>query len=159
MKNNIENEDYQQTQSLDKVGIALSALCVIHCIATPFLVFLSPWLASFFDSKWSHLGVFLFIVPVAYFTFYRFYKNHKNKKPMILGTIGVLLLGISLFSPGHEWAMGHEHHHDLHAHNEEHFNYLDTIINVIGSLILISGHWLNIKIHKDSKMADECCHH
>lgn len=155
MKNKQEDQNYVQTESLDKVGMFLSGLCVIHCIATPFLVFLSPWLASFFDSKWSHLGIFIFIVPVAYFTFWRFYKNHRNKKPMILGTIGILLLGLSLLSPGHEWAIGH---HD-HGHSEEHFNYIDTIINVIGSLILISGHWLNIRIHNNSKMADECCHH
>ena len=156
MINENENENYDQTQSLDRVGIILSGLCVIHCMATPFLVFFSPWLASFFDSKWSHLGIFIFIVPVAYFTFYRFYKNHKNKKPMVLGTIGILLLGLSLLSPGHEWSVGHEH---IHSDNNEHFNYVDTIINVIGSIILMAGHWLNIKIHRDSKSADECCHH
>lgn len=149
------NENYVKTQSLDKTGILLSGLCIIHCIAAPFLVFISPWLAQLFDSKWSHLGIFLFIVPVAYLTFYKFYKNHRNKKPMILGTIGILLLGLALLSPGHAWVMEAG---KVHSHNKEHFHYVDTIINVIGSLVLMSGHWLNIKIHRNSKSADDCCH-
>ena len=152
-----ETEDYTQTQSLDKVGIFLSGLCIVHCIATPFLIMFSPVVAQFFDSKWSHLGVFLFIVPVAYFTFWRFYKNHRNKIPMILGTIGILFLGLALLSPGHGWEV--EQGGDLHLHDREHFHYLDTIINIIGSIILMAGHWLNIKIHRDSKAADDCCHH
>lgn len=156
MKIENESEDYGNTQSLDKVGILLSGLCVIHCVATPFLIMFSPMFAQFFDSKWSHFAVFLFIVPVAYFTFWRFYKNHRNKKPMILGTIGILFLGLSLLSPGHRWEVGHDH---LHGHGEEHFQYVDTIINIIGSVILMSGHWINIKIHRDSRAADDCCHH
>lgn len=156
MKIEQESEDYVQTQSLDKVGMLLSGLCVIHCIATPFLIMFSPMVAHFFDSKWSHLGIFLFIVPVAYFTFWRFYKNHRNKKPMILGTIGILLLCLALLSPGHGWEIGGEH---FHSHNQEHFHYLDTIINIVGSIILMSGHWLNIKIHRDSREAVDCCHH
>jgi hypothetical protein len=156
MTSETDPQDYVQTQSLDRVGIGLSALCVIHCLATPFLIFLSPWLASFFDSKWSHLGIFIFIVPVAYFTFYRFYKNHRNKKPMILGSIGIVFLGIALLSPGHGWEIDHG---EFHNHNKEHFNYIDTIINIIGSLILMVGHWMNIKIHRDTKTASDCCHH
>lgn len=152
----MEQENYQQTQSLDRVGIILSGLCIVHCFVTPFVIMFSPMLAQFFDSKWSHLGVFIFIVPIAYFTFWRFYKNHKNKKPMILGTIGILFLLLALLSPGHGWDMGHG---DTHSHSEEHFHYLDTIINIIGSIILMAGHWMNIKIHKDSKSADDCCHH
>lgn len=157
MTSEIDPQDYEQTQSLDKVGIFLSALCVMHCLATPFLLFLSPWLGSIFESKWSHLGIFIFIVPVAYFTFYRFYKNHRNKNPMIFGTIGIILLGIALLSPGHQWEINHGEH--IHSHNEEHFNYVDTIINIIGSVVLMIGHWMNIKIHRDTKAASDCCHH
>jgi hypothetical protein len=156
MTSETEIQDYSQTQSLDKVGIFLSALCVIHCLATPFLIILSPWLGSYFDSKWSHLGIFIFIVPVAYFTFYRFYKNHRNKKPMILGTIGIFILGVALLSPGHSWEIAHD---ELHNHSEEHFNYIDTIINIVGSIILMVGHLMNIKIHRNTKTADDCCHH
>jgi hypothetical protein len=156
MTSETDPQDYTQTQSLDKVGIFLSALCVIHCLATPLLILISPWLGSYFDSKWSHLGIFIFIVPVAYFTFYRFYRNHKNKKPMIFGSIGILFLGIALLSPGHEWAINHS---EIHSHNEDHFNYIDTIINIVGSIILMVGHWMNIKIHRDTKTASDCCHH
>lgn len=152
---NLSRNKYS-TRSLDKAGIILSTICVIHCIATPFLIFISPWLAGLFDSKWSHLGIFLTIIPIAYFTFYRFYKYHRNKKPIILGSIGLLLLMSSLLSPGHDWELT-SHIHQKHANN--HFHYIDTIINILGSVLLIIGHWLNIKIHKSAKSAQECCAH
>ncbi len=75
---------------------------------------------------------------------------------MVLGTIGILIIGIALLSPGHSWEIAHD---GLHNHSKEHFNYIDTIINIIGSIILMVGHWMNIKIHRNTKTADDCCHH
>ena len=37
--------------ALDRIGISLSVLCAIHCVATPFVVLFSPWVGEIFNSE------------------------------------------------------------------------------------------------------------
>lgn len=117
----------------DQIGIACSALCSIHCLATPFLAFFSPALAHYFDSHYIHIIFFIFVVFFAFIAFKSQFKVHKNKTPMLFAFSGISLLTIGLFS---------EH---------SHYDHLENILNIIGSSLLIIGHFFNIKYSKTSK--------
>ena len=82
---------------IEKVGFYLSIVCAIHCIATPVLITLLPFLGSSFmaDHTWEmwFIGGSLVLAGVILFTDYL---KHKNLIPMslLLGTVAVKALEI-----------------------------------------------------------------
>ena len=68
------------TVKTDKVGIIASALCMIHCIGTPFLFLAKSCSASCCEASpnwWSSLD-FLFLL-ISFFAIYQSSKNYTKK--------------------------------------------------------------------------------
>lgn len=116
----------EQTGKWDRVGIFLSSLCAIHCLVTPFLLLGLPVLGETFESHWFHIGMALFVVPVAYYAFISGFKHHQQKHVLIAGLLGSSMIGVAAFLP-HEWVEFYE---------------LD-LVTIVGSLILVTAHILN----------------
>lgn len=110
---------------IDKLGLSLSGLCAIHCLLTPlFLLFLPAW-GTFFKHEAVHLIFFLFVVPLALLSFVGVYKKHGDKTPLILGSIGSLMLLISLVEHGHQ--------EGIH------------LVSLFGSGFLVAGHLKSLR--------------
>lgn len=84
----------------DQLGIGLSLLCTIHCLALPFGLMFFPLLAQYFlTHPLIHLVLALLIIPSGAYAFIQGYKNHSSKWVLITGLVGlgVLSLAIILF--------------------------------------------------------------
>lgn len=81
--------------------MAVSALCVVHCVATPLVLGLLPALGLSFlveDEFHQILAGLVLIVAVA--AFVPGYRVHRQLGVPALGAFGILLLGGAAFVPG-----------------------------------------------------------
>lgn len=122
----------EETEAVDRVGIVISALCCIHCMAIPLLVIFAPSLGSLFENPWVHLLSLGLVIPLGFFAFISKFKVHENKTPLIIGIIGMSLLFL-----GH---LGHElFSSDLGAQ-------IELVASVVGGLSLVTAHIINIRL-------------
>jgi hypothetical protein len=120
----------EETSLKDRLGIIASCICAIHCLATPLLTLAWPFIATHTAHEWIHIGLLLFVAPLALFAFSTQRKKHGSNVPFAFGISGLAFLAAGVIF------------HDL-AH--DHFA-LYVAINVIGSSLLIYGHYKNIKL-------------
>jgi phosphoglycerol transferase MdoB-like AlkP superfamily enzyme len=94
---------------IEKVGFYLSLACAVHCIATPVLITLLPFLGGSFISNHSweiwFIGVSLILASVLLFNDFR---KHQNALPLILlaGSLLVKLLEIVWLGHKYEFLTG-----------------------------------------------------
>ena len=97
MKNQIHTEHL----TADRLGIAASLLCSIHCILPSLLIpfgFLG-WIGSF--HHWGYHAAFLSLAIVtAYYAFNKGYKRHHRKEVLFLAITGLLLFVTGMFLGG-----------------------------------------------------------
>ena len=154
-------------QFSDKLSICLSLCCILHCIALPVIILMIPSFASLWiNNEKVHVILVLFAVPISLFAMAKSLRVHHNYKCISLAIIGLSLLIGAIFMHninfGSESHSGHEevaHHEDAEhkeaTHHEEaghrHDGHggigetLETIFTVLGGLILLGAHYLNIR--------------
>ena len=129
--------------------------------------FASLWI----NNEKVHVILVLFAVPISLFAMAKSLRVHHNYKCISLAVIGLSLLVGAIFMHdinfGSESHIGHEevaHHkeaeHKEATHHEEaehgHHEHggigetLETIFTVLGGLILLGAHYLNIRSIKES---------
>lgn len=155
------------TAKIDRWAIFLSGLCMVHCLATPFILALVPFFQVASNELLFHAGLLLPLTGFAFWAFWRGYKLHRKKFSIIIGTIGFafLLLGLGLHefmvhfggtdtlgsAAGHAHHHGHSHAHAAHVHAGFQLSW-GTIATVVGSLFLVWAHIYNMKF------CDCACH-
>lgn len=118
--------------SLDNLGIAASVICLIHCMAMPFVVALLPFLGlSFLESHESHLWLGAIIIGLALVSIIPGYLKHKRKR-----ILSGMIVGIALVLAGSY--LSHIFH-ILHEH--------ELWILIAGNLILVTTHLFNKKVY------------
>ena len=159
-------------QFSDKLSICLSLCCILHCIALPVIILMIPSFASLWiNNEKVHVILVLFAVPISLFAMAKSLRVHHNYKCISLALIGLSLLVGAIFMHdinfGSESHIGHEEvaHHEEAGHKEathhdeaEHGHHehggigetLETIFTVLGGLILLGAHYLNIRLTKKS---------
>lgn len=112
----------------DKIGIGLSTLCMIHCLATTFILLLVPAFgAQFLDnSEQFHWLMAIVVLPVALFAFLRGYTHHHRVFTLALGFSGVGLLYTALIF------------HEVFESSLPH-----VLVTIAGSALLLTAHVLN----------------
>ena len=116
----------------DRLGISTSLLCIVHCLATPFLVLLVPFAGEFMEHRWFHLIIAIVVLPVAAIALARGYRLHQKKSTLWWGAIGIAFVGIALIF------------------GERDQKIFEFCCMMIGGAGLITAHYLNLK---------ECRHH
>ncbi len=114
--------------NLNKVGLWLSILCTIHCIAMPFIITSLPYLGKNADiSEKSEILLIGISAGLAIFLLRKDYKNHRNTLPLKLLIIALTfnVLGIFFVPPAFE-----------------------MFFNVTGGLLMASAYGLNWYFHK-----------
>ena len=113
----------------DRLGISISTICAIHCLLLPVFVALLPlWSFGVVIHEWLHPLFILLILPTVYYASKR---SHFQRKIIRL-LFGGLFLLVTGWGLGHFW-IG---------------LWFETGMTVIGSLVLIAGHWLNYRHHR-----------
>lgn len=118
----------------DRVGIGLSGVCAIHCLLVPVVVALIPLWPAFEEfHEYTHLIFFIAIAPAVYLSLRG---RNKSLKITILLALGVCVIFFAWFF------------------NESLSDYGEAGITLIGSILLITGHWLNYKSKFMPKVKD-----
>lgn len=126
----------------DKIGSALSGICVIHCILTPlalaFFPFLGVALASGESLEWAFIG---FSVVIAVFALVQGYVYHKKPIPYILATVGfgTFIFAKLTFDKAFTFSV-----------------FTSSFVYVVAGLSIILAHYLN---HKFTNHAKCSCKH
>ena len=160
-------------QFSDKLSICLSLCCILHCIALPAIILMIPSFASLWiNNENVHVILVLFAVPISLFAMAKSLRIHHNYKCISLAIIGLSLLVIAIFmhdinfgSESNHIGNGEATHHEEAGHKEathheeaEHGHHehggigetLETIFTVLGGLILLGAHYLNIRSVRES---------
>ena len=119
----------QHSKRLDQLAIALSAICIVHCLAVPVLVAILPVLALAVGSgAHFHELMLWLVVPTSILGFWLGYRVHRRWPIVALGAAGVaMIVAVSVW--GHEaWPQ-----------------VTEIVASVGASLVLGFAHWLNFR--------------
>ncbi len=124
----------------DKMGICASTVCLIHCLATPFILILYPASDLFFiESEIVHQVLGLIVISSALFAVYPHCHRHGHKDILALAFSGAFFIILGIFS------------HDLPE-------YMSHGFTILGSIFLISAHVKNIRV-RHGKCESDHTHH
>lgn len=123
------NEIQSKPAFWDRLGISISGLCAIHCLFFPVAVALLPlWPVAESIHDWTHPILFVLIVPTVIFAL---------KGRSISGLVGKYLIS-GLLVVGAAWIL-----HDWIG------DWGEAGVTMAGSALLVKGHWINYKFHKN----------
>jgi hypothetical protein len=110
----------------DKIGIMLSGLCAVHCLAVSLVVIVLPFLsARDFLHDWTHLILLALIVPTVIVVA----RNGISRLILLLLIGGLIIITAPLV---------------FHDHVSL---WMESAITTAGSTLLIVGHWLHYRRH------------
>lgn len=123
-----EEEGDETRRLADRLGICLSALCLVHCLATPLLILLLPSI-QFLETHESwhegfHLTLMLVLPVLALAAFLPGYRRHGDKRVFFWAVPGLILVAIVALA-------------------FEHVSWTGSLISILGSLMLIRAHVIN----------------
>jgi hypothetical protein len=124
----MDNRSSRQGSILDHVAIALSGLCLVHCLLLPVIIVAVPLLAQLNETHF-HAQMLLVVVPVSLFAFAHGYRRHGNLRIIVGGIAGIALL----FTGG---TVAHANYGPL----------ADILLTVAGSLVLATSHYFNNRL-------------
>lgn len=113
----------------DRIGVFASVACLIHCLLLPLLVPLLPLLAGVAETESVHEGLLIFLTVCALLAFVPGYRTHRAFSVVACGVLGVLLLTGGVL-----------------AHEMPLLKGLDTPLTIVGGLVLISTHLVNLRL-------------
>ena len=113
------------TNWLDGAAVALSALCLIHCLALPILVAGLPFLAQFAEGH-LHLQMLVVVLPLSVIALGLGFRRHRSARIIGAGAVGMLALVIGA-------TVAHTHL-GLAA---------DRAFTIVGALVLATAHYFN----------------
>ena len=123
----------------DKLAMALSTACAIHCFLTPSFVLLTSGLISFsFDNEVLHNLILFVAVPISLYALISGNANHKILYLLPVGIIGLSLLVLAVF-------LGEAFLGELG----------EKSLTLIGSVLVVFAHFKN---HQACKELDCECH-
>ena len=130
----MNNNEIAKPGFWDRVGIGLSGICAIHCLLVPVIVSLIPLWPAFEELHgYTHLFFFLAITPTVILSLRR---KHESLSITLYLILGVVIIFMAWFF------------------NETLGEYGEAGVTLIGSLMLIRGHWLNYKFKSDPTFKD-----
>jgi hypothetical protein len=76
----------------DRIGVAASILCAVHCAVTPILFLFAPAFGKVWAHPASHWLVALFVVPLAVVMLRSGFRRHRRPWIVACGVIGIFLV-------------------------------------------------------------------
>lgn len=114
---------------LDSSAIALSGLCLLHCLALPLLAATLPLLGAWSRAEWVHVVFAMAAVPLSSYALWSTHRRHALPTSVCL----LALCGLTGLVLGASGLVG---------------DALETPITVTGSLLLASTHLLNLRLRR-----------
>jgi len=135
-RNDVHNVPQLDNRKLDRIGVWITSLCAVHCLALPLLLPLAPLIASsFVASAWFERTILSFSILVGFAAlFIGFYQYHRQLYPLYSLTLGGLIY----------W------NKDIFGEQYEPF----TI--GFGALLIILAHIANLRLCRQCKKCETC---
>lgn len=113
----------------DRIAIALSTICIVHCLAMPFVIAVLP-LAAFAVGGDGHFHTLMlwFVVPTSVLGFGLGVRVHRRADIVALGVVAIAALSTAAL-----WG---------HAAWEP---TVEVFVNVGASIVLATAHWWNFR--------------
>ena len=113
----------------DRVAIALSTICIVHCLAMPFVIAVLP-IASFAVGGDGHFHSLMlwFVVPTSIVGFGLGLRVHRRTDILLMGVVAIAGLAVAAL-----W--GHSHWDPS----------VEVLVNVVASVLLAAAHWRNFR--------------
>ena len=116
-----------RTNAIEGAAVSASLLCLVHCLALPFLLLLLPGVIGLFaQSESFHYVAVALVVLAALAAFWLGFRRHRARLPALFGLTGAGCLVIALLPGIGEGA--------------------ELRFTVAGSLLLIAGHTMNWRL-------------
>lgn len=114
----------------DKMAISLSLLCAIHCLVTPLAAVMLPSIAALsLDDEVYHVWMLIAVLPLSAYALTMGCTKHKRYRLLLIGSAGLLLLGVAAFLA-----------HDLLGRAWE------ILLTLVGAGIIALGHFFNFRL-------------
>ena len=110
---------------LDQAAVALSGVCLLHCLALPLMLAALPVFGGL-RGEHFHLQLLLVVVPVSLIAFALGFRRHRDWRVISLGLLGIMLLTAG----------------GTVVHNSYGI-IADTLFTVAGALVLAGAHYFN----------------
>ncbi len=111
----------------DRIGISLSGLCMVHCMLLPVVLITVPlWSTAETLHDWLHPLFLVAILPISFMALVATADKPQAKSVRVLLGLGLFVIVLaSLFG------------------DEEGGRILETAVTLLGSGMLVAGHWRN----------------
>ncbi|MCH6549232.1 MAG: MerC domain-containing protein [Proteobacteria bacterium] len=133
----MDDNSSKTTSLLDNAAVALSGLCLLHCLALPMLIAVLPFLGQF-GAGHFHIQMLIAVVPVSIIAFALGFRRHHSRSVVAWGGVGVLLLMVG----------------GTIAHGSYGI-VADRLLTICGALILAAAHYFNNRFSRHRKYDDE----
>ena len=172
----------------DRLGISASALCLVHCVALPFLLAGMPALAQFEASLGTgfHILMAVLVTAAVIPALRGGFKRHRDVPTLAFGSWGLVLILVGLLAGDghgthehaspletehhstHEHFHEHEHEHAPHADHDEHATHSEhqhsllsneSILTMLGSVFLVTAHVRNLSKCREGCDLEGCEQH
>tara|TARA_Y100000022_G_scaffold53913_1_gene45796 strand:- start:14 stop:424 length:411 start_codon:yes stop_codon:yes gene_type:complete len=115
---------------LDRAAMWLSGLCLVHCLALPLAVLLTPTLSQWLEATetTTHWILFGIAIPISVIALVQGYRRLRSVKTLLLGGIGLLLMLVAV----------------SHVFGRE----MEVLLTVIGVTAVLFAHLRNLLGHQ-----------
>lgn len=110
---------------LDNAAVALSGICLLHCLTLPLVIAVLPFLGQF-DASHFHAQILVVALPVSIVAFSLGFRRHHRLAVIAWGVLGMLIL-----------VLGGTIAHDVYG------IVADRTLTIFGALILACAHYFN----------------
>ena len=113
----------------DRVAIALSTICIVHCLAMPFLIAVLP-VAAFAVGGDGHFHSLMlwFVVPTSVLGFGLGVRVHRRTDIVLMGLVAIAGLAATALWGHTAWDPS-----------------VEVLVNVAWSVLLAAAHWRNFR--------------
>ena len=113
----------------DRVAIVLSTICIVHCLAMPFVIALLP-VAAFAIGGDGHFHSLMlwFVVPTSVLGFGLGLRVHRRVDIVAMGAVAIAALAASALWGHSQWDPR-----------------VEVVVNVASSVLLAAAHWRNFR--------------
>ena len=133
----MDDNSSRATGLLDNAAVALSGLCLLHCLALPMAIAVLPFLGQFGEGHF-HVQMLIAVLPVSIIAFASGFRRHRSGSVVAWGGVGVLLLIVG----------------GTIAHGSYGI-VADRLLTICGALILAAAHYFNNRFSRHRKYDDE----
>ena len=113
----------------DRVAIALSTICIVHCLAMPIVIALLPVTAFALGGDGHfHALMLWFVVPTSILGFGLGIRVHRRVDIVAMGAVAIAALAAAALWGHSDWDPS-----------------VELLVNVAASVLLAAAHWRNFR--------------